>query len=801
MSAEFERFFQKAMGASTKPYPYQVELATVGPTIPSLVNVPTGLGKTAAVVLAWLWRRRFADEQVRTKTPRRLVYCLPMRVLVEQTRASVDEWLENVGSDCEIGIHVLMGGEAQVDWDLHPERDAILIGTQDMLLSRVLNRGYGMSPFRWPMHFGLLGSDCMWVFDEVQLMDVGVATSAQLEGFRRSLGAMGPTRSVWMSATLRSDWLDTVDFELEWLGEPVALSSRDRQLASVRERYEASKPIEKASVPMGDTESVAKTIVDAHSPGSLTLAVFNRVDRAREVYRFVRDNGTEARVVLIHSQFRPGERNQKMAQLLEAPSGEGTIAISTQVVEAGVDVSARMLFTELAPWASLVQRFGRCNRRGEFNNAKTARIYWFDATDEAFDEHAMPYEAGALVDARRCLEEIVDAAPASLDNINVSMEMEPAHVIRRRDFLDLFDTTPDLAGNDIDVSRFIRSGEELDVQVFWRDVPEGTRAPTPDSEAGLAPGREELCPAPVFGKRGFREFVKKHQGDVWCWSGLDDGWTTAQQDRVFPGQVFLVRSDAGGYDSELGWDAQGRKKVESIAAGAPPKAYDRDFESGPWQSISTHTEEVVAELETILSSLSLDEVVKQTLLDAATRHDWGKAHEVFQDALPDPAPEEGVLWGKAAGKWKRYARPRFRHELASALAMLQAGLDDLAVYLVAAHHGKVRLSIRSFPGEEPPPGDAKRLFARGIWDGDQLAEVQLGNGVVAAPVRLSLRCMQLGRSGHGQPSWAERMLKLRDDPELGPFRLAYLEALLRAADMRASRNADRQASAQKEVVS
>jgi len=56
-----------------------------------------------------------------------------------------------------------MGGEQTEDWDLQPESDAILVGTQDMLLSRLLNRGYGMSRYRWPMQFGLLGNDCLWV--------------------------------------------------------------------------------------------------------------------------------------------------------------------------------------------------------------------------------------------------------------------------------------------------------------------------------------------------------------------------------------------------------------------------------------------------------------------------------------------------------------------------------------------------------------------------------------------------------------------------------------------------------------
>jgi CRISPR-associated endonuclease/helicase Cas3 len=63
------------------PYPFQMRLATAK-ELPELIDIPTGLGKTDAVVLAWLWRRRFAGEEVRSATPRRLVYCLPMRTLL-----------------------------------------------------------------------------------------------------------------------------------------------------------------------------------------------------------------------------------------------------------------------------------------------------------------------------------------------------------------------------------------------------------------------------------------------------------------------------------------------------------------------------------------------------------------------------------------------------------------------------------------------------------------------------------------------------------------------------------------------
>lgn len=177
--------------------PGKVEILRVGTACQSqLIQIPTGCGKTAAVVMAWLWNRVLQpNADARAKWPRRLVFCLPMRTLVEQTRDNVRTWLSNLGDrewkgegkhSGKVGLHILMGGEEKTDWDLYPEHDAILIGTQDMLLSRALNRGYGMSRYRWPMHFGLLNSDCLWVLDETQLMGVGVET-VQLDAFRQQL--------------------------------------------------------------------------------------------------------------------------------------------------------------------------------------------------------------------------------------------------------------------------------------------------------------------------------------------------------------------------------------------------------------------------------------------------------------------------------------------------------------------------------------------------------------------------------------------------------------------------------------
>ena len=83
-------------------------------------------------------------------------------------------------------------------------------------------------------------------------------------------------------------------------------------------------------------------------------------------------------------------------------------------------------------------------------------------------------------------------------------------------------------------------------------------------------------------------------------------------------------------------------------------------------------------------------------------------------------------------------------------------------------------------------------FARGVWDNDVLPETDLGGGVRAPSSVISLEPMMLGLCESspycGEPSWLERAIRLRDT--LGPFRLAYLEMILRAADVRASKAAD-----------
>lgn len=771
---KFDDFFRVATGAGS--YEFQ-RIFAMAPVLPDLLEAPTGSGKTATAVLGWLWRRRHGTAAQKAESGHRLVFCLPMRTLVEQTEKSVQKWRTNLGlTPAELGVHLLLGGAVDDDWEGHPDRDTVLIGTQDQLLSRALMRGYAMSRYKWPIHFALLHNDCTWIMDEVQLMGVGASTAAQLQAFRERFKVAGSAKTVWMTATLAEGSLRTVDVSRDFTRLPFVGTEQ-----ALKKRLQASKALSKAVARSGEKGSLAalaKEIAKAHGTGTLTLVVLNRVARAQELRTLLGADKSIEAVALIHSRFRPGDRRRIQEDALNG-SFKGVL-VATQAIEAGVDISAKTLFTELAPWPSLVQRFGRLNREGTHPDS---RAIWIDFdTDD--DDLCLPYEATLLAIARERLKRLEDVSPASLSTVERDPEEPALPVLRRKDLLELFDTEPDLAGRDVDVSRYIRATNDRDVQVAWRDI---GRGPPP----ALAPDlhRDELCSVPFY---ELDKLTKDHK--VWRFDGLRKKWVEVE--RLFPGLAVLVDVSVGGYERDSGFTREKTDVPTSLETHGPsPDSDEADrltFDAADYVTLKLHAEDTAEEMEKLLGELTSVTSAFETsaLVDAARWHDTGKAHQAFQDLLienlpPGDSRRTGGPWAKSDGKHggRRHQRRFFRHELASALAWLAAGKPDLGAFMVAAHHGKVRLSLRARPGEEPPPGGGEKRFAHGIHDGDLLPLVDLGAGVVVPEQTLSLGCMVLGGDGAG-PSWADRMQRLLE--EHGPFCLAYVEMLVRVADWRAS---------------
>lgn len=805
--SSIDDLYSAALGEAASPFSYQRRIAEEG--LPELLDVATGCGKTPAMALGWLYRRRFhPDSSVRRQTPRRLVWCLPMRTLVNQTAHVCQEWVRATGCDA-IGVYELLGGEptrAQ-EWRLDLDGDAIIVGTLDMLLSRALNRGYLASRFAWPIDFALFNNDCHWVFDEVQLMDVALGTSRQLHGLRRDLGVSLSCGSTWMSATVNRDELRTVDARN--IDSVVAISEEevDERLAR---RLDAPKFLVRREVddPSKFARGFAEIVSNEHQSGSATLAVLNTVDMARAVSDLLsRTAGTE--VVLLHSRFRPPDRAALLHRALEifAQHRDG-IVVSTQVIEAGVDLSAATLVTETAPWSSITQRAGRCNRWGELAQGRMIVV-----------RHSKPgpYEPAHLDEAWAACAVLDDTTvtPRSLASLRLDERRPPHPLLRRKDLLDLFDTAPDLSGNDVDVSRFIRLDGGLDLAVAWRPIDPGNG---PIGNAGL-PSRDERCTVPLAAAR---RWLKRRVGQAWvpdessrrptrdgtAGFGTERRWRPATDGDLRPGVVLIVPSSLGGYRSDVGFDPDLKEPVDAVAeAGGegdptPVEETDLTMDDDPLSdgfgvaiTLRRHLGDVAAVARALCDAVDPDPSgpVAAAVVRAGRLHDIGKAHDVWQQAvcaLTEEQFDEPLAKSGKKGRL-RYRQPHFRHELASALALVahpalaiadpmnpDLALDaDLVTYLVGAHHGRIRLSI-------PSRADEDDLTVLGVRQDDTLPVVDLGNGESTPEAVLSVEVTRLGSAEDGGLSWTTRSARLLDLH--GPFRLAWLETLVRIADWRAS---------------
>lgn len=893
----FRDFFRQATGLS-EPYGWQARLAQDGPCRNCLIRIPTGFGKTAGVTVAWLWNRVHAENE---DWPRRLVICLPMRTLVEQTEQAVIAWIDRAGLDPKPSTHVLLGGLSPADWHLEPERNAVLIGTQDMLLSRALNRGYGSGRARWPMEHGLLNVDCLWIMDEIQLMDVGLVTSVQLQGFastdERDRKLPRPRRTWWMSATLQRDWLRRAPALGDVDSLPIVELDPSEQRGPL---WEVQKPLRFEHVPAADDakgQAWAEVVAKAHTAtnGGLTLSIANTVKSALALHvaleKLNREGklGPDVDLRLVHARFRGAERRLWAREFLarsQCGARRNRIIVATQVVEAGVDISADALVTELAPWASLIQRFGRCARYGGKGEVVVIDRAYVD------DKAAAPYELAQLQAAAEAMV-LLDghAGPPALDRFEENQAAKtkeasllprlypyaPLHILTRRELHDLFDTGPDLTGADIDISRFVREGDDRDVTVWWWPVPEG-RAP----HLRLRPSHDALCRVPVGDARKWllagqqsdddsqlpmpEESTggpKKMRPRAWVWSYIEGEWERLEERHIYPGQTILVDAAEGGYDARVGFTGKpGAVPVEPHharamdAADAADSADEQeDLSAGlgdsrfQYKTIATHGTEVAREARKAATALGLSSDASRILELAGLAHDIGKAHPAFAGAIRDRngISVEMSLAKAPKGRWHGVRhmydhsplgkRPGFRHELASVLALLdlvwraspthpalQGGREELlnatvgralpedddrirepsgilaalvaldgtslnlVLYLVLSHHGKVRATLPMSARDQENVGQDGSLPIRGVRNGDVIPALGLAD-VTAQDFRLPQATLRLdpaklGLSERYGPSWVERVLALRRC--YGGFQLAWLEAILRVADVRAS---------------
>lgn len=880
---EFREFFRLATGQ--EPYEYQCQVAEDG--LPEVLEVPTGTGKTHGVLAGWLYRRFVhPDLEVRAGTPRRLVYALPMGVLVEAVTADItDMWhrLDEARGKFDtplptrLPILQLMGGTlttADVSgWRVGMDAPSVVVGTVDQVVSRQLMRGYGASRRTYPIDFALVTNGAHVIVDEIQLCGQATSTARQVAAFQELLHHPAePVGLTCMSATAEGAYLDTVDNP--WHEPPaIRLTATDRN-GQLKARLDATRRVRRLDGEPKEAD-VAAAAIDLHRSGTLTLVVVNRVDEAVTIHDALRRRLGKVvdapRLLLVHSRFRAHERTPLNEQLRELTGSKGVesmlgtpgvMVVATQTVEAGIDLDAATLITEAAAWPSVCQRAGRCNRAGAYGAGEdtAASLYWYDAGNPA------PYEKADVTASVAALNSLEGAVVTSEDlrSHAVVRSPDPLSILRSPTFEQLFDTSPDLTGGDIDISRYIRSDRDTDVRVAWIDA----SAIAVDAEPVLArPSPEWQVAVPVSAMRAFLK--RKAWPRAWIYDTFDERWTRVGSETVLrPQDLVLIDREDGGYDPVTGYTPMSATRVAPIHtdgtvssaavqqtqgtdsgaddAGADPAT----FIASGWQRLDDHLREAMLRAEALCADLdmaaNLGDDVERAVIAAAALHDLGKSFPGWQDALRETwrdehgrytdviDPPSGVLAKSpaqvrtkaAAGKSSEHdsapeRQPRrrltvradplppprdtsaaslesahegrrplrrrvFRHELVSVLQVrTSAGREllgrmgvsprrhPLVDYLIGAHHGVLRVTPR-----DPVVDGRNGSMFLGVVDGEWIPPADIGEASLPGVIA------DLSIFSGGEGSWGLESARLVE--EFGPFRLAYLETVVRMSDWRAS---------------
>jgi CRISPR-associated endonuclease/helicase Cas3 len=315
------------------------------------------------------------------------------RTQAKRAGAELKERL-GIGEKRTFSISTLRG--AHVDnreWLDDPAAPAIIVGTVDMIGSRLLFEGYGVSRNMRPYHAGLLGADTLVVLDEAHLVPPFEALLQSIVGRTPEFGPrldsdreiVPPLRLLSLSATGRArtpapdGGAEEVTFRLERgdLSDPVV----ERRLAAKKAIGFVKIDDEKDELVEALARNAWKLSGEGSKPARCLVYCDKReiAERTKKAIEALADGNRKSGVpkIQVDTELFVGARRVREREIAKSwlhdhgflagsdSPAKPTFLIATSAGEVGVDLDADHMVCDLVPWERMVQRLGRVNRRGE----------------------------------------------------------------------------------------------------------------------------------------------------------------------------------------------------------------------------------------------------------------------------------------------------------------------------------------------------------------------------------------------------------------------------------------------------
>lgn len=400
-SMQFEAAFRALTDYS--PMRWQVRLFTrLMKSIPTEgCDLPTGLGKTSVIPI-WLIALASQAGNHLVTLPRRLVYIVNRRTVVDQATRVVEairrrlldptnpSWqmhakaltqltaaLQKLSArldDLPLAISTLRGELADnEEWKADPARPAIIVGTIDMIGSKLLFNGYGDGRYHRTHHAGLVGQDSLIIHDEAHLTPAFGELLRSIDDAQDQAREPRPIRIMELSATTRESTDDVLTLEPE-----------DEKDGIVQQRLDAGKNLHLHEVGERDLVKTLADLALKHEAWPCKVLIYVRSPELAQTVVDVlsKELGSDSlsRIALLTGTIRGYERDRLVQENLvfrtlldnHKPVERTVYLVSTSAGEVGVDFDADHMVCDLTTLESMIQRLGRVNRRG--GERRTARI-------------------------------------------------------------------------------------------------------------------------------------------------------------------------------------------------------------------------------------------------------------------------------------------------------------------------------------------------------------------------------------------------------------------------------------------
>lgn len=422
--ADFENYFHELHGHA--PYDWQHRLAkqVIEGRWPGATDLPTGSGKTSCLDIAvFALACQAAWEKADRTAPRRIFFCVNRRVIVDEasqrgeriaraiwqaegerdnekpTLRRVAHALRSLSGHADpkrppLDVLELRGGIYRDNrWTRSATQATIVCTTIDQLGSRLLFRGYGVSPNAAPVQAALIAYDSLVLLDEAHISRPFLQTLEAVKQYldpkwanREQPLGIPPMVVVPMTATPPEGVSDT---------DVIRLTTKDRENQGLDNRLRASKWSKLKSVPDIASAAVSEAESFASDRPVAVGVIVNRVATAKAIYDRLRATHPDAMVELVIGSMRPFDRDQQAERLRplvgpDRPPATTTTSfvVATQCLEVGADYDFDALVTECASLDALRQRFGRLNRGGRAIEAQGVILIPSDQAkqDEPLDD-------------------------------------------------------------------------------------------------------------------------------------------------------------------------------------------------------------------------------------------------------------------------------------------------------------------------------------------------------------------------------------------------------------------------------